>query len=166
MVSGTLDGVIPLLWLIAGVLLVAAEMLSGEFVLLMLGGAALAASGASALGAPVGVDVAVFALASAVLVLLARPALRRRLLRGGPDGEVNAGTRALLGARAEVVEPIRGQEPGTVRIAGALWTARALDEGEVLGAGDAAVVVDVRGATAVVAGSGATASHPPLQGES
>jgi membrane protein implicated in regulation of membrane protease activity len=158
--------VIPLLWLIAGVLLIAAEMLSGEFVLLMLGGAALAASAASALGVPLGADVAVFAGAAAALVLLARPALRRRLDRRGPDGEVNAGPRALLGVPAEVVEPIRGEEAGTVRIAGALWTARALDEGAVLGAGDPVVVVDIRGATAVVAGSGATTPHPPLQGES
>lgn len=166
MASGTLGDVIPLLWLIAGVLLVAAEMLSGEFVLLMLGGAALAAAGASALGVPLGADVAVFALAAAALVLLARPALRRRLDRRAPDGEVNAGPRALLGVPAEVVETIHGPEAGTVRIAGALWTARALDEGDVLAAGEAVIVVDIRGATAVVAGSGATTPHPPLQGES
>jgi membrane protein implicated in regulation of membrane protease activity len=158
--------VIPLLWLIAGVLLIAVEMLSGEFVLLMLGGAALVAAGASALGVPVGADVAVFAAAAAALVLLARPALRRRLDRRTPDGEVNAGPRALLGVHAEVVEPIRGEEAGTVRIAGALWTARALDEGAVLVTGDPVVVVDIRGATAVVAGSGAPTPHPPLQGES
>jgi len=35
------------LWLIAGIALIAAEVLSGEFVLLMLGGGALAAAGAS-----------------------------------------------------------------------------------------------------------------------
>lgn len=157
---------IPLLWVIAGVLLIAAEMLSGELVLLMLGGAALVASGASALGVPLGADVAVFAGAAALLVLLARPSLRRRMDRRPPDGEVNAGPRALLGATAEVVEAIRGPEAGTVRIAGALWTARALDDADVLDTGAAVVVVDIRGATAVVSGSGTTATPtPPLQGE-
>lgn len=157
---------IPLLWVIAGVLLIAAEMLSGELVLLMLGGAALVAGGAAALGVPLGPDVGVFAAAALALVLLARPSLRRRLDRRAPDaGDVNAGPRALLGAQAEVVEPIRGRDAGTVRIAGALWTARALHEGDDLGAGDAVVVVDIRGATAVVAGSGAAAPSPPLQGE-
>jgi membrane protein implicated in regulation of membrane protease activity len=168
---GTLGGVIPLLWAIAGVVLIAVELVSGTFVLLMLGLAALITAGASALGAPLGVDVAVFGLASVALVLLARPALRRRL-RGEPDGAVNAGPAALLGAAAEVVEPITGDDAGTVRIGGALWTARALHDGAVLAPGDPVVVVDIRGATAVVTPGRsdprgpAQPSRPPLQGES
>jgi len=173
--SGTLDGVIPLLWLIAGVVLIAVELVSGTVVLLMLGLAALAGAGASALGAPLGVDVAVFGVSAAALVLLLRPALQRRMGADGAGGPVNAGPRALLGAAAEVVEPITGDDPGTVRIAGALWTARALHDGPdapVLATGDPVVVVDIRGATAVVtAGPGgptgpAHPSRPPLQGES
>ncbi len=56
------------LWLIAGVLLVAGEMLSGQFVLLMLGGGALAAAGASFLvpDAPA-VGGVTFALAAVLL---------------------------------------------------------------------------------------------------
>src|SRR5690606_41945152 len=42
----------PVLWLIVGVALIGAEVLSGEFVLVMLGTAALAAAGTAALGAP------------------------------------------------------------------------------------------------------------------
>ncbi|MDF3049512.1 MAG: hypothetical protein K0R87_1150, partial [Pseudonocardia sp.] len=38
------------LWLIAGLVLVAAEVVSGEFVLLMLGGGALVAAAASLAG--------------------------------------------------------------------------------------------------------------------
>lgn len=142
---------IPLLWLIAGVLLIAVELVSGALVMLMLGGAALVAAGAAALGASLGVDVAVFGLSAAALVLLARPALQRRLHTVGPDGPVNAGPRALLGTAAEVVEPITGDDAGTVRIGGAVWTARALHSDTTLPAGAAVVVVDIRGATAVVA---------------
>jgi membrane protein implicated in regulation of membrane protease activity len=162
--------VIPLLWLIAGVVLIAVELVSGTFVLLMLGLAALAGAGASALGAPLGVDVAVFGVSAAALVLLARPALQRRMR--GDGAPVNAGPRALLGATAEVVEEITGDDPGTVRIAGALWTARALHDGPdgpVLTPGDPVVVVDIRGATAVVtarAAGPAQPSRPPLQGGS
>jgi membrane protein implicated in regulation of membrane protease activity len=166
-VRGTLDHVIPLLWAIAGVVLIAVEVVSGTFVLLMLGLAALAAAGASALGAPLGVDVAVFGVAAIVLVLLARPALQRRLRTESAD--VNAGPRALLGADAEVVEPITGDDAGTVRIAGALWTARALHDGAALASGDPVVVVDIRGATAVVTPGHTPGppqpSRPPLQGE-
>ena len=163
---------IPLLWLIAGVVLIAVELVSGTFVLLMLGLAAIAASGASALGAPLGVDVAVFGVSSAALVLLARPALQRRMRGEAADGAVNAGPLALLGTTAEVVDPITGDDPGTVRIAGALWTARALHDGPgspALTPGDPVVVVDIRGATAVVTAPTAGPTHPsrpPLQGES
>lgn len=162
---------IPLLWLIAGVVLIAVELVSGTFVLLMLGIAALAGAGASALGAPLGVDVAVFGVSAALLVLLARPALQRRM-HGDGDGPVNAGPSALLGATAEVVDPISGDDPGTVRIAGALWTARALHDGPgspALAPGEPVVVVDIRGATAVVTAPTAGPTHtsrPPLQGES
>src|SRR4051794_35141726 len=125
----------------------------------MLGLAALAAAGASALGAPLGIDVAVFGVAAIVLVLLARPALQRRLRTEG--GDVNAGPRALLGADAEVVEPITGDDAGTVRIAGALWTARALHDGAALATGDPVVVVDIPGATAVVTPRHAPGPPPP-----
>ena len=174
---------IPLLWAIAGVVLVAVELVTGTFVLLMLGLAALVTAGASALGAPLGVDVAVFGLSSLVLILLARPALQRRMRTDTADGRVNAGPQALLGTQAEVVEAITPGDAGTVRIGGALWTATALHDDAALRPGAAVVVVDIRGATAVVTGTGpsgsdptgadptgadpsAHPSRPPLQGES
>jgi membrane protein implicated in regulation of membrane protease activity len=157
--------VIPLLWLIAGVLLIAVELVSGALVMLMLGGAALVTAGASALGAPLAVDVAVFGLSAAALVLLARPALNRRLHSVGADGSVNGGPRTLLGTPAEVVEPITGDEPGTVRIGGAVWTARALHTDTTLLAGATVVVVDIRGATAVVAADRPVPPAPSALGE-
>ncbi|WP_433025153.1 NfeD family protein [Actinomycetospora sp. CA-053990] len=160
---------IPLLWLVAGVLLITVELMSGTLVLLMLGVASLVAAGASALGVPLGADVAVFGLAATLLVVLARPPLLRRIHGSREDGTANAGPTALLGAQAEVVEPITPADAGTVRIGGALWTARALHEGAALATGDPVVVVDIRGATAVVTADVAGPAHPsrpPLQGES
>lgn len=160
---------IPLLWLVAGVLLIAVELISGTLVLLMLGVASLVAAGASALGAPLGVDVAVFGLSAALLVLLARPPLLRRWQESRSDGSANTGPAALLGEPAEVVEPITAAAGGTVRIGGALWTARALHDDAELATGDPVVVVDIRGATAVVTANAAGPTHPsrpPLQGES
>lgn len=136
---------IPLIWAIAGVLLVVAEVLSGELVLAMLGAAALGTAGASALGVPPGPDLAVFAVLSGLLVLLVRPAVNRRLR---VHEAVNTGTRSLLGARAEVVEAITART-GTIRIGGALWSARTLHDDD-LAAGTAVVVVEISGATAVV----------------
>jgi membrane protein implicated in regulation of membrane protease activity len=137
--------VIPLIWAIAGVLLVVAEVLTGGLVLLMLGAAALGAAGASAAGVPLESDLAVFAVLAVLFVLVLRPAVRRRMNVHDP---VNTGTRALLGTRGEVVEAVAAGT-GTVRLRGSLWSARSLHDDD-LPAGTAVVVVDISGATAVV----------------
>ena len=136
---------IPLIWAIAGVLLVVAEVLTGGLVLLMLGAAALGAAAASAAGVPLGGDLAVFAVLAVLFVLVARPLVRRRLRVHDP---VNTGTRALLGTRGEVVEAVAAGA-GTVRLRGSLWSARSLHDDD-LPAGTAVVVVEISGATAVV----------------
>ena len=134
------------LWLIVGVLLVAAELLSGQFVLLMLGGGALAAAGASFLvpDTPV-VGGVTFAIA-------ARPALRHRLERGLSD-QAPLHSRALVGRGAVVVTRVDGHG-GQVRIGGELWSARALDDHDVIEEGTAVTVMQISGATALVVTAG------------
>ncbi|MGH3908997.1 MAG: NfeD family protein [Pseudonocardiaceae bacterium] len=136
------------LWLIAGVVLIAAEVLSGDFVLLMLGTAALAAAVSSALGAPLWVDVLVFGTISVALVTLARPMLRRRLHAGI---ELRTNAEALIGGSAVVVTTVDASG-GKVKLRGELWSARAFDETQVLKPGQAVTVMDISGATAVVWG--------------
>lgn len=135
-----------LLWLIAGVLLIGAEVLSGEFVLVMLGAAALGAAGASALGAPLPVDAVVFAVLGLGLIFLARPALKRRLRL---PHELKTNVDALVGKHA-LVESTVDAHGGQVRIEGALWSARAFDETQVIEAGQTVTVMEIAGATAVV----------------
>ena len=136
---------IPLIWAIAGVVLVVAEVLSGALVLLMLGVAALGTAAVSAAGVPLGPDIAVFAVLAGLLVLVARPAVNRRLRVHDP---VNTGTRALLGTHGEVVDAVSA-DTGTVRLSGSLWSARSLHDDD-LAAGTTVVVVEISGATAVV----------------
>lgn len=136
------------LWLIAGVVLIAAEVLSGDFVLLMLGTAALAAAVSSALGTPLWADVLVFGAISVALVTLARPMLRRRLHAGI---EVRTNAEALIGGSAVVVTTVDAGG-GKVKLRGELWSARAFDETQVLEPGQAVTVMDISGATAVVWG--------------
>ena len=107
--------------------------------------AGASAAGASAAGLPLGPDIAVFAALAAALVLVARPAVNRRFRVHDP---VNTGTRALLGTHGEVVEAVSAGA-GTVRLAGAVWSARSLHDDD-LAAGTAVVVVEISGATAVV----------------
>jgi membrane protein implicated in regulation of membrane protease activity len=136
------------IWLIAGLALIAAEVLSGEFVLLMIGGGALAAAGASAIvGDDQLVGVGVFAVASVLLLFAVRPALRRRLDRGIDPGVMHH--RALVGNTAFVVTRVDGHS-GQVRIGGELWSARLLGGDDVIEPGAKVTVMDISGATALV----------------
>jgi len=135
------------IWLVVGVVLIAAEVLSGEFVLLMLGGAALAAGGVSLLVAGPVVGGVVFVVSSGLLVFAVRPALRRRLDRGIEHTAMHS--KALVGVTAQVVARVDGQG-GRVKIGGDLWSARTLDRDDVIEAGRAVTVMDISGATALV----------------
>jgi membrane protein implicated in regulation of membrane protease activity len=137
------------IWLIVGLVLVVAEVLSGEFVLLMLGGGALVAAGVSLLVGGVVPGAVAFAVAASLLVFAARPALRRRLERGIEQSTMH--TKALVGATAVVVNRVDGHG-GRIKLRGELWSARSCDEHEVIEPGAAVTVMDIAGATALVVG--------------
>jgi membrane protein implicated in regulation of membrane protease activity len=135
-----------LIWVIVGLVLIVAEVVSGDFVLVMLGLAALFGAGSAALtGNPV-VDVAVFALSSLGLLFLARPALKRRFLAGTG---VQTNSDALLGARAVVLSTVDASD-GRVKLAGDIWSARNVHEGDPIEPGTTVTVVEISGATVVV----------------
>ena len=137
-----------LVWLIIGILLVAAEVLTADFTLVMLGLAALAAAGGAAIGAAVLVQVAVFGVVSIGLVAVARPVLRRRLHAGH---QLRTNVEALVGSKAVVVATVDAHR-GQVKLAGEVWSARAYDETQVLEPGSSVTVMDISGATALVWG--------------
>lgn len=135
------------IWLIVGLVLVAAEVLSGEFVLLMLGGGALAAAGVSFLVAGPVAGAVAFAITSVLLIFAVRPALRRRLDRGIDPAVMHHN--ALVGSTAVVIARVDGHG-GRVKIGGDLWSARASDGHEVIEAGAKVTVMGISGATALV----------------
>lgn len=138
---------VALIWLIAALVLASAEALTGDMFLLMLGGGALAASVTSwLLDWPVWADGAVFLVVSVLLLVVVRPALRRRLT---PAKNVPMGIKALEGKRALVLDRVARDE-GQVKIDGQVWTARPLNDGDVFQPGDSVTVVHIDGATAVV----------------
>ena len=137
-----------LLWLIIGVILVLAEMLSGAFVLVMLGGAALVAALVASIGAVGIVSGIVFAAVAAGGITLARPALVRHMHLGE---HVKTNIDALVGGKAVVVATVDAQS-GQVKINGEVWSARSYDETEVLEPGRSVTIMNISGATAVVWG--------------
>jgi membrane protein implicated in regulation of membrane protease activity len=137
------------IWLVVGLVLVSAEVLSGEFVLLMLGGGAILAGGASLLGAGPVAGAVVFAVASVLLLFAVRPALRRRLAKGIDQSVMHH--KALVGATAVVLQQVDGHG-GRVKIGGDVWSARSSDGREVIEPGRNVTVLDISGATALVVG--------------
>src|ERR1700712_4512186 len=136
-----------LIWLVAARALAGAEALTGDLFLLMLSGGALSAAGASSLfGGPVWVDGAVFAVVSMLLLVLVRPALRRRFAEG--TGLLEP-MKALEGKNALVLDRVARHE-GQVKLDGGVWTARPLDDNDVYEPGDHVTVMRIDGATAVV----------------
>jgi membrane protein implicated in regulation of membrane protease activity len=136
------------LWLIIGVALIAAEVLSGAFVLVMLGAAGLIAAGSAALGAPVALSAGIFAASAAGGIILVRPALMRRM---HSIDQVKTNVDALVDKKATVVSTVDAHN-GRVKINGEIWSARAFDETEVLEAGRSVTVMSISGATAIVWG--------------
>jgi len=135
-----------LLWLIAAGALAIAETLSVDFVLLMIAGGALAGAGVAALGAPVALQFAVFAVSAVGLLTVVRPMAKRRLEL--PTHE-RTGLDTLIGRTAVVTRTV-DQHGGRVKLAGEEWSAETFDPTQVLEVGRMVRVMEIRGAAAVV----------------
>lgn len=139
-------GVGALVWFVAAAVLAGLELAAGEFTFLMIGAGALTAAGFSLAGIPLWAEVAVFVVSSAAFWFFLRPYLHRRF---NVPGAFDDSPRALVGARAEVLEDIT-PSGGQVRLDGSIWSARALDPAEVIPAGQHVTVSDIDGPVAVV----------------
>lgn len=136
------------IWLILAAVAAGAEVLSGDFFLLMVGGGAAAAAIGAAFGAPLWLQLVLFGVVSVLLVLGVRPYARRALLRAQP--EVSDGADAYLGVSGVVTQTV-DIHGGRIRVAGEEWSAVAQLPYDVHAVGTQVVIVQIRGAHAVVA---------------
>ncbi|MFI9346423.1 NfeD family protein [Streptomyces sp. NPDC052773] len=112
----------------------------------MLAVGAVAGAIAAALGGDVVVQVLVFVAVSVALLAVVRPiATRHRSQRP----QLVTGVEALKGRQAVVLERVDGSG-GRVKLAGEIWSARALDTDRTYEVGQQVDVVDIEGATAIV----------------
>jgi membrane protein implicated in regulation of membrane protease activity len=137
-----------LVWLLAGIGLLVAEVVTLTVVLGMLGVAALVAAVAGYLGAPALLQGAAFAGSSVALLVFARPPVQRMLDKGDGGGS-RTDPRALTGSVAVVVERV-SDDSGRVRLNGELWRARPYAGGPPVEAGSPVSVAAVEGATLLV----------------
>ena len=138
-----------LIWLVAAVLFGVGEVATlGLFLAPFAGGALVAAILAGVDAGPFA-QWAAFLVIAAVLLAALRPLARshRRM-----PAISRTGTAALVGKSATVVERIANHDnAGLVRIDGETWSARAYDEDDVFDPGARVHVIEIRGATALVA---------------
>jgi membrane protein implicated in regulation of membrane protease activity len=136
-------------WIVAaGVLAVADVVTGGTLILLMIAGGAAAGGFTAALGAPPAVSVGVFALVSVALLAVVRPIAKRHMRT---PRAVRTGVAALVGTEAVVLEAVDGRD-GRIKLAGEVWSARAYDGDSVFSVGQRVHVLEIDGATALVAG--------------
>ncbi len=137
-------------WLIAGVLLLVAEMFTPGFWLACLAIGAFAAAVVGLLPA-VGttIETIVFGVTSLASMVGLRPALSRRF-RLGAGGGLRTNVDALAGKTGVVTERIAsGPRPGRVLVDGENWRGSSID-GSVLEPGTRVLVVQVDGTTLIV----------------
>ncbi|MFK0295689.1 NfeD family protein [Streptomyces sp. NPDC090442] len=108
---------------------------------------AVAGAVTAALGGGTVVQFLVFIAVSVALVAVVRPLANRHR---GQGPHLASGIEALKGRTATVLERVDGGAGGRIKLAGEIWSARALDGDRVYEPGQQVDVVDIEGATALV----------------
>lgn len=128
-------------WLIAGVLLLALELLAPGVFLVFIGAAALATGAFTLLfGLPLSAQLGLFAVYTAASVYIGKR-IYARPAHDESDGLLNERARQLVGRRATVTRAFEGGE-GRVRLGDSEWTARGAFHAEV---GDSVVIAGIEG---------------------
>ncbi|MCX4913847.1 NfeD family protein [Streptomyces sp. NPDC060011] len=108
---------------------------------------AVAASVVAGLGGGIVAQVLVFVVVSVALIAVVRPIAARH---SAQRPQLASGIDALKGRQAVVLERVDGSGDGRIKLAGEIWSARALDAGQAYEVGQEVDVVDIDGATAIV----------------
>ncbi|WP_062202481.1 NfeD family protein [Demequina salsinemoris] len=145
-------------WFIAALALGLAELATLDLTLLMFAGGALAGGVAALLGAPLWGSILTFAVVSSVLLLAVRPFLLRSLRKKGA-AVVETNTARLVGKEAHTLDEIT-HRAGRVKLAGEVWSARTSEGAPAIAEDVDVVVLEIKGATAIVALEAAKGAAP------
>ena len=135
------------IWLIVAVAFGVGEIATLSFFLAPFAAGALVAAVVSGAGGGDVISWIAFLVVSLIVLAALRPVARRHM-RQAPS--LRTGTAALVGHTATVIERV-ASDAGCVRLEGEIWTARPYDEDQVFEPGTRVQVLEIRGATALVA---------------
>lgn len=134
------------LWLLAAAALGAAEFFTLTLVFGLLAGAALVAAVVSGVGIGILGQLVALGAAAAGGLLIVRPIAMQHMAQPPLTHE---GSDALVGKRAEVTQEVTATH-GLIKLSGEEWSARTLDESQVIPVGALVDVMEIEGATAIV----------------
>lgn len=143
-----------IIWLTIFLLLAVTEMLTLNLYFILMSVGALAALVAFLLGAPLWLQIVIFAVVALATTVLIRPLALAHLNRGPADQLSNV--ERLIGHGAVVLETV-GTSGGLVKIGGDIWTARIVSGAEIP-VGTNVEVAAIDGATAII---NPPATHSP-----
>ena len=133
-------------WLVAAVGLGIPLVITAMPELGMFAVGAVAGAATAGFGGGIVAQVIVFVVVSVALLVFVRPIAYRNRQRP----EQRSGIDALRGKQAVVLERVDGGAGGRIKLAGEVWSARALETGQIFDPGQHVDVVEIDGATAVV----------------
>jgi len=138
------------IWLIAAGVLAGAELLTLDFVLLMLAGGALGGMVAAVAGLSVALQLVAFVIVALGLLVFVRPFAKRQLLSRTPQ-QID-GAETYVGKVAVVTQRVDHMD-GRIRFGADDWSAVSQSRQDTFEVGTNVRVMQIRGATAVVAES-------------
>lgn len=138
------------IWLIAAGVLAGAELLTLDFVLLMLAGGALGGMVAAVAGLTVALQLVAFVIVALGLLVFVRPFAKRQLLSRTPQ-QID-GAETYVGKVAVVTQRVDHMD-GRIRFGADDWSAVSQSRQDTFEVGTNVRVMQIRGATAVVAES-------------
>lgn len=137
-----------LFWFVGAMVLGIVEVFTLDLTFAMLAGGAIAGGAAALLGLPWWVCVIIACAVAALLLFSLRPFLLHSIRAKGAVIETNAA--ALAGLAGRTLDEIT-EFAGRIKLAGEVWSARTQDDAPAIPEGAEVVVLEIRGATAIVA---------------
>ncbi|MDE7250662.1 MAG: NfeD family protein [Lachnospiraceae bacterium] len=135
------------IWLIVFVVCIVAEIISMGLTTIWFAGGALVATVVAAIGAPLWLQITVFAVVSLVLLYFTRPIAVKYFNKD----RVKTNAESLVGKQAIVISEIDNlQGIGQVTVGGQEWSARTTEEGITLPVGSVVVVRAISGVKLMV----------------
>ena len=145
-----MDQIVPLLWVLLGVVLIVAEIFTLGFVLFWFGVGAIAAGLMGYFGLGIGIQFLVFAVVSVGLTVMSRTIFSNYLPHNNSP-ELKTGIESLPGKICTVAEASRGAlGAAAVKVYGSTWTAYPIEGEADLAEGEKVEVVEVKGSSLYV----------------